>query len=118
MEIAQTSFDFEAAERAKNWNAEEGERRKRRGMDQAAANKNPLLTKAREFAVQIAERQGEVTMDDVVMAMECEGYAPGCLGNGAGHTFTGKFDWTGRLIKSKRTNANGNLLRVWKLKDA
>ena len=101
-----------------NWNPEEGERRKRRGMDQAAANKNPLLTKARELAVQIAKRQGTVNADEVVFAMECEGYPPGCLGNSAGSIFRGLFEKTGEFAKSARPWAHANELRVWRLKDA
>lgn len=98
-----------------NWNAGEAERRKERGRNLAAAVKEPLLIRARELAVQIAERKGTVHMDAVVFAMECEGYPQGCLGNSAGSVFVG-MEWTGQFTKSARPQSHRNLLRIWKLK--
>jgi len=58
-------------------------------------------------------------MDDVVLGMVEKGYGWHCLGNSAGGVFRDKrFEWTGRYHKSERIWANGNELKIWRLKDA
>lgn len=93
----------------------EGEARKRSGMARAASAKNKELAYARQVARCMAENRGEITADDVAQALGEERHA--ALGNACGSIFVGdEWEFTGRLVKSKRTKANANLLRVWRLK--
>lgn len=103
----QTTFDFEAAQRAKEI-----------GMAEAFESKRALVEYARKIAVKIAERQTVVSMDDVQYALECEGISVFALGNSAGGLFERKkWEAVGR-VKSARVHSHGNWLTQWKLRDA
>lgn len=94
-----------------------GEQRKKIGMAKAAAAKSPELEHARRVARAIALNKGTVTADDVAEALKKGGKKS--LGPAAGSIFVGdEWQWTGTLVKSERPEANQNLLRVWRLKDA
>lgn len=87
------------------------------GMNIAAENNAVLLTRAREIAKEIANKQGEVTADDVQMKLIEEGHHPHALGNAAGSLFRGReWEWTGKMVKSARIHAHANKLNVWRLK--
>ncbi len=96
----------------------EGERLKRIGMARAAKSGADLLAVAREFAFDIQrENGGECDADKVAAAMQAEGYPS--LGNAAGSIFVcANWTWTGRFVKSTRSQAHQNLLRVWRWKHA
>lgn len=99
------------------FNGAESQRHAEQGMLFAAENNAALLTEAREIAKQIARRMGEVNADDVQHELYCRGYGIKALGNAAGSLFRGReWEFTGRLVKSKRIHAHSNLLRVWRLK--
>lgn len=99
------------------WSSEAAEAARLEGMDIAAANKASLLEHARKVAEAIGRRKAAVSADDVAEALECEGISIFALGNAMGSCFRGgKWQWTGRFVKSRRTHAKGNLLRVWTLK--
>jgi hypothetical protein len=103
-------------------------------MELAAASKEHLLGRAREYAHDIAHgvephadgkraASGLCTADDVAAAWERDNdrrereglpRVP-WIGNAAGSIFTsGNWEWTGEFTKSARANAHANLLRVWK----
>ncbi len=105
--MTQTDFVFDRQESA---------RRKERGMAVAADHASTLLAKAREIAVEIARKKGEVTSDDVSIELGRRGW-PDCLGPAAGSIFKTK-DWafTGKFVNSTRITNHSRLLRVWKLK--
>ena len=87
------------------------------GMAQAAEGKRSLLRFARGLAVELAERQGEVTADDVQRALAAHGVSVRALGNAAGSLFVGaEWEWTGKFRKSERVHSHQNLLRVWRLR--
>lgn len=87
------------------------------GIAQASENKASLLRHAKRLAVEIAERQGVVTADDVAFALKAQQISINALGNAAGGLFKGgQFEWTGRFVKSTRVASHGNLLREWSLK--
>lgn len=94
-----------------------GEALKRAGMKRAAANKNELLTLAREIAVELAGILGTVTADDVQLELHRRGHSTTSLGNAAGSLFLGgQWQWTGEFKKSVRAISHGNLLRCWRLR--
>lgn len=87
-----------------------------KGMQQAADNNASLLKFARKLAVEIAEKKGTVTMDDIAFALHSRGISIFALGNAAGSVFRGKqWQFTGQLVKSVREHSHGNLLRCWRL---
>lgn len=103
----QNSFDFDAAERARDI-----------GIAEAYESKKELVEYARKLAVRIAERtQSPISMDDVQYALECEGISVFALGNSAGGLFERK-KWkpVGR-VRSAREHSHGNWLTTWKLKN-
>jgi hypothetical protein len=87
------------------------------GIAQAAANKASLLKYAKRLAVDLAREKGVITADDVAFELHRKGISIHALGNAAGALFKGG-DWqfTGEFVRSTRSHANGNLLRVWRLK--
>lgn len=102
-----TIFDAIATEEAKE-----------QGMSQAAENKASLLKYARRLAEEEAAKKGEISMDDVALALHEKGISVFALGNTAGSVFKGKqWECTGTR-KSIRVHSHGNLLRTWKLKSA
>jgi hypothetical protein len=97
------------------FDAAEGERQKRTGMGRAADVQYELLQIAREIAVEVAVKRGEVTTDDVGRELKRRGL-PDCLGHAAGSIFkTKEFVWSGRFKKSARISNHSRLLRVWEL---
>lgn len=89
---------------------------KAQGKQRAAKRNDNLLELARSIAVEIAERQGTVTADDVQLKLHERGYSIRSLGNAAGSLFAGKrWEWTGERIQSRRAHAHGNELKVWRL---
>jgi hypothetical protein len=90
---------------------------KEAGKDQAAENKASLLAHARKIALRLGKGGQEVTADDVARELHREEISIFALGNAAGALFKGKeWKWTGEFRRSERAHANGNLLRIWKLK--
>lgn len=103
--MEQSSFDFQAAERAREI-----------GMAEAFESKRALVEYARGLAFKIAERQMVVTMDDVQYALECEGISVFALGNSAGGLFErSKWEAVG-FVKSARVHSHGNRLTQWRRK--
>jgi len=87
-----------------------------KGIALAADNKGELVTRGRDIALRIAATRGEVTADDVQYELAKEGVSVKALGNAAGAIFRDRrFKFTGRMAKSTRIHAHGNLLRVWEL---
>ncbi len=87
-----------------------------KGIALAADNKGELVTRGRNIALRIAATRGEVTADDVQYELAKEGVSVKALGNAAGAIFRDRrFKFTGRMAKSTRIHAHGNLLRVWEL---
>ncbi len=87
-----------------------------KGIALAADNKGELVTRGRNIALRIAATRGEVTADDVQYELAKEGVSVKALGNAAGAIFRDRrFRFTGRMAKSTRIHAHGNLLRVWEL---
>jgi hypothetical protein len=98
----------------------EGERLKESGMAQAedAFCRRKLIADARKIAVEIAERKGSVTADDVFAEMEKRNLNPELLGNAAGSLFRGKeFVFFGDWKKSARVTNHARMNRVWYLVD-
>lgn len=93
----------------------EAERRKAVGMALAADARHELLAAARGFAAFIAREYGTVTADDVAELMAANGLNYSDLGNAAGSVFDHKFQWTGRVIASKRPSTHGRLIREWSI---
>ena len=93
----------------------EAERRKAVGMALAADARHELLAAARGFAAFIAREYGTVTADDVAELMAANGLDYSNLGNAAGSVFDTRFQWTGRVIPSKRPSTHGRLIRKWSL---
>ena len=94
----------------------EAERRKEEGMARAADARATALALAKQYAVTLAETHGEITSDDVALAMEQDGHRYEDLGNAAGSLFRGRFEWTGRTATSARVSTHGRIIRVWRLK--
>ncbi len=87
-----------------------------KGIALAADNKGELVTRGRNIALRIAATRGEVTADDVQYELAKEGVSVKTVGNAAGAIFCDRrFKFTGRMAKSTRIHAHGNLLRVWEL---
>ena len=100
---AQLRFDFR-----------EGQRRKNEGL---ACARHPLLEVARNLAVELLQTREAISADDVQFAMMSKGYAESELKNSMGALFRDKrFQWTGEFVTSQRIRANGNLLRLWRLR--
>jgi hypothetical protein len=94
---------------------DEAEARRRRdtGMWLAANQKQELLAAARGFAAFVAKSQGTVNADEVALMMAENGLDYSELGNAAGSVFDGRFEWTGRVVPSRRPSTHGRLIRVW-----
>lgn|GEM_PF-2909198 len=97
------------------FNQAEAERRKAVGMALAADARHELLAAARGFAAFIAREHGTVTADDVAELMAANGLDYSNLGNAAGSVFDHKFQWTGRVMPSKRPSTHGRLIREWSM---
>lgn len=92
-------------------------RLKERGMELAAAAKQPLLTLARIGAAEIARRRDSrcVTADDVQQFLVDEGLDEGSLGNAAGSVFKDRTVWKFEgYEKSKRELAHARVIAVWR----
>jgi len=96
----------------------EAERRKLDGMSAASLSQKraTILVRAREVAVSLAHKIGEVTADDVYAELVRDGWAVSELGNAAGSIFKGGFVWTEKWAKSERTSNHARVNRVWRLK--
>ena len=71
-----------------------------------------FLTKAREIAIKIAKKQGQVTADDVRAKLEI----PSKIGvNVMGSVFVSKLFKDVGYTRSKRKEARGRLIKVYKL---
>lgn len=100
---AQLRFDFR-----------EGQRRKEQGISRA---RHPLLEVARNLAVELLQTRESISADDLQFEMLRRGYRETELGNAMGAVFRDRrFQWTGEFVTSQRIRANGNLLRLWKLR--
>lgn len=84
------------------------------GIAVAADNNATLLTEARQIARELGRNGREVSADDVMEEWVSRGGGIHDFGNSMGALFQTQ-DWkvTGRIIKSKRIGAHGNLLRTW-----
>lgn len=99
------------------FDAAASEAARRAGMEKAATNKASLLKHARKVAKRLAEGGEAISADDVAEALQGEGISVFALGSAAGSLFREScWEWTGAFVKSRRTHAHSNLLRVWKLK--
>lgn len=104
----------------------EGERLKRQGMDRATWNKERMLGHAREIAHDVAHgilphvdgekrADGLCTADDVQHNWQRERPLLDPLGNLAGSIFAGgNWEFTGERVKSVRSHAHANELKIWK----
>lgn len=109
----QNSFDFDRV----TFDHSVAEKQKQTGMEQASRNRKELLEIARLYALQIAQRQGNVTSDDVFAAMLLGGLDPTELGPAAGCVFRDKqFEFSGEWKKSQRVSNHARHSRVWRLK--
>lgn len=97
-----------------------GETLKAHGIDRAALNRAEILELAREVALEIARGHvlGEVTADDVYLALQDAGEPTELLGPAAGAIFRGKeWVWTGQWVPSTRVSNHARLNRVWRLRN-
>jgi isocitrate dehydrogenase len=95
----------------------EGVRRKRAGKAKAANARSMILELAREIAHGIAADGDELTIDDVMGALEEYEVTPDQLGNAAGSVFKGKeWEYTGQIVPSVRASSHGRFVRVWRLR--
>ena len=108
----QQSFNFDRT----TFDLAKGKQRKEEGIAQASLSRSDLLDLARNYAIYIAKQNGEVTSDDVFMAMLRDGLDPTGLGPAAGAVFRTDFIFTGQWKKSQRVSNHASDLRVWKLK--
>jgi hypothetical protein len=92
-------------------------RLKVRGMAISAGKNNIPLQKARKVAESLAlARSGTVTSDDVSRELSRLG-ENGNLGAAAGSIFkTGRWEFTGDRVMSKRITNHAREIKVWKLK--
>jgi hypothetical protein len=97
---------------------QEGDKRKREGMQRAASSKPNQLGYARELALDLARSNGgECHADMVAEALAKEGRPS--LGNAAGSVFLPSvWEDTGKVFKSERPEAHRNKLVVWRLRYA
>jgi hypothetical protein len=111
---------MKARDDAANFDGEEGEQRRREGMDIAAVSRKNVLRLARQACVEAALARADrtATADDAQMWLIDQGYSSNCLGNAAGSLFTDKDTWevTGRRVRSQRVSNHGHQNRVWRLK--
>lgn len=92
----------------------QGELARERGIEMAAAHEASLGL-ARDMARQIARELGEVTADDVQLALNKIGFE--LLGKSAGSLFrTKEWIFTGKWRKSERVSNHGHENRVWRLR--
>lgn len=100
------------------FDAKEGERLKELGMSRARSSKYELVKLAKNIAVTIALRNGDVNADQVYVVMDAFGQRPELLGNAWGSVFRDcpRFEWTGKWVASKRTSNHGRMIRVWRLR--
>lgn len=91
-------------------------RGKRNGMARVAARNAEFLRVAREIAVEIAHREGDVTADDVRARCEEIGLEPTHF-NCWGSVMKGepRLRWTGRWTTSARVCGHANPIRVWEI---
>lgn len=101
-----------------------GEQLKRQGIARAVEAKQDPVAYAREVACDVARgvlphadgekrADGLCTADDVAAVLEAEGKPS--LGNAAGGLFQSEaWAWTGQYVKSRRTHAHQNLLKLWR----
>ena len=96
---------------------EKAEELKKEGLNRASSTRKDLLIAARSWARWIAERMGEVTIDEVQDMIYRKGMCSQDLGNAAGNVFSGKeWQFTGEWRKSSRSVSHGRMIRVWRLK--
>ncbi len=83
-----------------------------KGIAQVARNNEHFLKVARADATEIAERNGDVTSDDVRRVWLLDPRHP----NAWGAVFKGdKFTWTGQYRQSHIVSRHGGMQRVWRL---
>ena len=105
---------------AATFDSEEGEHRRREGMDIAAVSRKHVLRLSQQACVKAALARADrtATADDAQMWLIDQGYSSGYLGNAAGSLFKDKDTWefTGRWVPSQRVSNHGHQNRVWRLK--
>lgn len=93
----------------------QGELAKDKGIERASEPHAADLDMARTIARQIATDKGEVSADDVQLALKKVGYE--LLGKSAGSLFrTKEWIFTGRWRKSPRVSNHGHENRIWRLR--
>lgn len=99
---------------------EAGLRQRDDGIGYAAGKKSrrDLVQLAIYAAIDVGQRQAEVTMDDVLQELERRGVDHSNLGPAAGSVFRNRDVWlfTGQWRKSARVSNHARVNRVWTLK--
>ncbi len=86
-------------------------------LDRVEANHADWLGQARAEARRIARLHGTVTADAVRAVMEAKGLRPRHY-NAWGAVFRrSEFEWTGKWHRSSVRKGNGNMQRVWRLRE-
>lgn len=87
---------------------------KTQGMDLAAQKNKVALMAAKEMAVYLAEKNGQVSIEDVREALP---HLP--VGNWMGSVFKGSiWDFTGEWEVARHKGSHGRPVRVWRLREA
>ena len=98
------------------FDAAESARLKREGMRVGADNNVETLQVARDIAVSLAQRFGQVEADMVMREM-LRLYGVSTLGPAAGSLFKGPhWEWTGARVQSVRKLNHARELKVWQLR--
>ncbi|HEY0264469.1 MAG TPA: hypothetical protein VGC07_08085 [Granulicella sp.] len=96
-----------------------GELARDAGLVQAAASRNELVNKIREYLMVLARNRPNriATADDYESFLRSLGMSNKDLGNAAGVIFkTPEWEFTGVWTPSKRKTNNARAIRVWRLK--
>lgn len=87
-------------------------------MQLAAEKRAEILLIAKDIARRMAQKQGEVTADDVQRRLILWDYDLSDLGNAAGSIFKGKEWECVGWKKSERVSNHARAIRVWRLRQS
>jgi len=111
---------YEMFDERAHFDGKASEAAKESGMYAAAMSHKAILQAARELAVQLGLRYGNVTIDDVQAVLIQWGHEPGELGMAAGSVFRGKVN--GGYIwmkvgdkKTTRVTSHARPVVIWQL---
>lgn len=99
-------------------NLAQGTQLKLQGMGLAELNRQELVLKARQVAVEIARARTDkkITVDAVFVELLKQNINANKLGNAWGSIFRGKqWRFTGDWKKSERASNHARMIRVWRL---